>query len=406
MTVASAHPAGEADASRQADPSSIDLLPIAVYLLRRKRVVLAYLLAAAALGLVASLLWPASYTSTTEILPPQQRQSAAAAMLSEASAGAAALASAGSELQARSVAETYVHMLQAQPVVDGLIQQYGLQTLYRKRYRSDTRKALASHTAIVASKEGFVSITVTDRDRNRAASMANSYVDQLRILTRHLALTESSQRRLFYETQLAHTREDLSQAELAFKSVQQSKGVISLDAEARTMIESAAQLRAQIAAKEVELQRLRGFATANNPQVQSTEDELRALRAQLGQVAAGSAGYGGMGLGNVPAAELVFVRASREMRYQESVYELLMKQYEAARMDEARDAPNVQVLQVASPAERAAWPKKTVIVALAGLLGLLLGCLRVGAGYWAGTLEPARKRQIDELRRAAWGGAR
>ena len=403
MTIVNIQPASDSGAYREADKAAIDLMPLAVHLLRRKRIVLLHVAASLLIGLVAALLWPASYTATTEILPPQQRQSAATAMLSEASAGAAALASAGSELQARSIAETYTHMLQAQPVMDGLIQQFALKDLYHKRYLSDTRKALAGHTSITASKEGFVSITVTDRDRNRAAQMANSYVDQLRNLTRHLALTESSQRRLFYDGQLAHTKEDLSQAELAFKAVQQSKGVISLDAQARTMIEGAAQLRAQIAAKEVELQRLRGFATANNPQVQSTEDELRALRGQLARASAGSTEGAGMNLGSVPATELVFVRASREMRYQESVYELLMKQYESARMDEARDAPTVQVLQVASPAERAAWPKKFLVIAGAGLLGLLLGCMRVGVSYWRATLDPVRTRQIEELRQAAWG---
>lgn len=389
---------------QEAEKSVIDLLPLFVYLLRHKRVFLMYITASLVLGLLLALFWPASYTATTEILPPQQRQSPAAAMLSEASAGAAALASAGSELQARSAAETYVHLLKTEPVEDGLITQYKLQSLYHKRYMSDARKALASHTSILASKEGFVSITVTDHDRERAALIANSYVDHLRNLTKHLALTESSQRRMFYEGQLAKTKEDLSQAELAFKSMQQSRGVISLDAQAKTMIEAAAQLRAQIATKEVELQRLRGFATSNNPQVQGTEDELRALRGQLSQASTErNGGYTAMGLASVPAAELVFVRASREMRYQESVYELLMKQYEAARMDEARDAPTVQVLQVASPAERPAWPSRLILVTGVGLLGFFLACAWLSFAYWCKTLDPKRLHKIDELRMAAWG---
>ncbi len=385
--------------------SSVDLLPVFLFVVRQKHILLLSLFGSIVLGLVAAFAWPKTYSATTEVLPPQQRSSMTSNMLSEVNAGAAALASASSELQARSVAESYVHMLGAQPVLDGLIQRFNLQAVYRRRYMVDTRKALVGHSTVAAGKEGFVRITVEDRDAVRAAAMANAYVDQLRELTRHLALTESSQRRMFYEAQLVKSREDLSQAEFAFKRMQQSKGVISLDAQAKTMIEGAAQLRAQIAAKEVELHRLKGFATGNNPQVQGTEDELRALQGELGRAEASSgSGYTGMSLSGIPSAELAFVRASREMRYQESVYELLLKQYEMARMDEARDAPNVQVLQVATVAEKPSWPSKAIVLALAMFLGLLVGLGWTLVRFWMQSLEESNPGQLRDIKVAfaAW----
>ena len=107
------------------------------------------------------------------------------------------------------------------------------------------------------------------------------YVDEVRASMRGLALTEASQRRLFYEAQLNRVKEDLAQAEVSFKQVQQGSRMISVDSQARTLIEGAASLRAQIAAREVELERLRSYATNVNPQVQIAETEVRALRAQL-----------------------------------------------------------------------------------------------------------------------------
>ena len=382
----------------------VDLLSIFVCLLRGKRTVLLYVLWSLAIGVAVSLLWPTTYRSTTEVLPPQQRASGISSMMNEVSAGAAALATAGTELQARSAAETYVHMLQAQPVLDGVIDQFQLMQLYHRKYKTDTRKKLLACTSISVSKEGFVSLTVEDRDRDRAAAMANSYVEQMRVLSRRLLLTESSQRRFFYECQLEKVKEELSQAEVAFKSMQQNSQVISLDAQAKTMIEGAAQLRAQLATKQVELERLRGFATSNNPQVQGIEDELRGLRTELARVeASGGGGYSGMSLSRVPAAELKFVRATREMRYQESVYDLLMKQYEMARMDEARDAPNVQVLQTAMPSERPAWPIKSVVVGLSGLMGMIAGCTKVIGAAWRDNLTAENAAKLREVQGALLG---
>lgn len=385
-------------------PNTVDLLPLLVCLLRGKRILALYVGVAIIVGLLASFLWPASYNGTTEILPPQQRPSNAANMLSEVSAGAAALAGAGSELQARSMAEMYVHMLQAQPVLDAQIARFNLMSVYRKRYLLDTRKALLAHTTITASKEGFIAITVQDRDNDRAAALANGYVEQLRNLSHRFAFTESSQRRVFYEAQLAKQKEDLAHAEIAFKSMQQNNRIISVDAQAKALIETGGQIRAQIAAKEVELGRLRGYATGNNPQVQIVEDELRAMRGQLAQAeAGGGGGYTGRGLATVPAAELDFVRGARELRYQEGIYELLLKQYESARVDEARDAPVVQVLAAATPAERPAWPKKSILLPIAALLGLLLGCARLAYRHWTGTLTTERATEFAAFRNAVWG---
>ena len=160
------------------------------------------------------------------------------------------------------------------------------------------------------------------------AAMANAYTDQLRILTKSLAVTEASQRRLFYEEQLTQVREALVAAELAFQQVQQQKGLIQLDAQAKAMIESLSVLRAQVAAKQVEVQALRSYSTEQNPDVQLAERELTSLQAEEASLEQRNhvPGIAGLGLGNVPAAGLEYLRAAHEFQYQQALYDMLMKQ--------------------------------------------------------------------------------
>src|SRR5205807_2879437 len=141
-------------------------------------------------------------------------------------------------------------------------------------------KRLEAQTEIQAGKEGVISIAVRDRAPDRAAALANAYVDELRQLTQTLAVTEAGRRRIFFEHEVQNTSEDLSKAELALKQTQETTGMLQLDSQAKAMIEAYMTLRAQVAAKEAEVESMRSFATAENPDLVRAQHELGALRAE------------------------------------------------------------------------------------------------------------------------------
>jgi uncharacterized protein involved in exopolysaccharide biosynthesis len=250
----------------------------------------------------------------------------------------------------------------------------------------------------------LLAVSVTDKNKERAAEMANAYTDQLRLLTKTLAVTEAGQRRLFYEEQLKQSKEALISAELAFQQVQQSKGLIQLDAQARAMITSLATLRAQVGAKEVELEVLRSYATEHNPEVALAENQLAALKEQIASLEEKSrtSGFPGPGLSEVPAAGLDFLRAEHELTYQQTLFDLLLKQYDAARLDEAKDAAVIQVVELAAPPERKSSPHRAVIalwftaIALLGMCALI--CLKDFVQR-----RPELARSLVELRSALIG---
>jgi uncharacterized protein involved in exopolysaccharide biosynthesis len=269
------------------------------------------------------------------------------------------------------------------------------------------RKKLESNTQIVSEKSTLISISVTDADKKRAADLANAYTDQLRVLSKTISVTEAARRRLFFEEQLKSQKEALIAAETAFQQVQQNKGLVHLDAQAGVIIGSLASLHGQIAAKEVELQALRSYSTEHNPDVQMAERELSAMQGEASQMEQHSqpTGYSDMGLKDVPKAGLEYIRAQRELEYQQSFFDLLLRQYEAARLDEAKEAAVIQVVEPAIEPDRESAPKRLAIVLLSALMGLFFGLVFVRILHLSETAisDPTNARAIRKLKCAIAG---
>ncbi len=222
----------------------------------------------------------------------------------------------------------------------------------------------------------MIAISVTDRDRNRAAQMANAYIEHLRSLTKTMAVTEASQRRLFYEDQLKNAKDNLVSAEFKFRQVQLRKGVIQPEAQGRAVIEEMAELDAQISAKQVELQAQRSFSTEQNPEVQLLARQLESMRQeqtrlQRGNVATGDAA---MALRDLAGSGLDYLDAAHELAYRQTLFDLLVKQYDSARLDESKEAAIIQVVDSPVPPERRSSPRRLLIICLFAALGVLCGC--------------------------------
>ncbi len=344
------------------------VLDLLIILSRHKQIILGATLAAAVLAAIVSLLLPNRYTATANILPPQQSPSLAASMIGQLGALGAM---AQKDLGLKNPNDLYVGMLRSRTAEDALIRRFDLLRVYRDKKMSDGRRDLESATSIVLGKEGFVTISVEDKDRSRAPQIANAYVEQLRKLTQDLAVTEAGQRRLFFERQLELAKNNLADAEQALKETEQKTGLIQLDGQAKAIIEAVVKLRALMAAKEVELHAMRLFSTEQNPDVMLGEQELSGLRAQLALLEKQSGGPGNVQVpvGNVPEAGLQYVRKLRDVKYAETIFEILAKQYEAARLDEAKTAAIIQVLDPAVEPDRKSSPPRILIVVIVTLLG-------------------------------------
>lgn len=379
------------------DPDEINLLDLAIVLAKHKWLVLGLPFAAAILAAIYSLLLPNIYTASTKILPPQQNQSAAASMLAQLG-GLGGIA--GGALGIKNPNDLYIGMLKSRTVADNLIQRFDLNNVFEQKLQSGTRTILEGMTKIVSGKDGIIAIEVDDKDPKRAAVLANAYVDELYKLTSVLAVTEASQRRLFFERQLARAKDNLAKAEVSAKQALQHGGLVQVEGQGRAMIEAAARLRGQITVKEVQIGAMRAFATERNPELLASQQELQVMKLELAKME-GAGGTKVRENGTVNNSQGIDnLSLLRDVKYYETIYELLAKQYELAKLDEAKDSAIIQVLDKAIEPEHKSKPNRRTIVlltaAVAGFIAVLLAFLKDALDRSSG--NPAQLRRMRLFR--------
>lgn len=360
------------------------LLDVALLLVQNKRFIGRFVTGAALLAVVVSVLLPVKYEATTVLLPPNQSTSIGSFLLGQGtglgSVGSlGALGALAGGLGLKTQTDTYIAFLKSRTVEDAMIERFGLLREYKLKRMSDGRKEFESRVTIAAEKkDGLIRIVVEDRNPRRAAELANGYVEEFRNLSASLAITEAGRRRLFFEQQLQPAKDNLTKAEEAMRKLEQTTGVLQIDSQARALIESAAILRAQVVAKEVQIEGMRSFAAEDNPDLLLAKQELAALQRQLQQLAGSQSDSGSdiiLSKGKATHAGVEYLRQYRELKYNEAVYELLMKGLEVARLDEAKEGEIVQVVDKAVPADKKSSPHRTIIVLATTVFSFFLSVL-------------------------------
>jgi uncharacterized protein involved in exopolysaccharide biosynthesis len=349
------------------------LLSILIVLAKRKRLIMKVVACGAFLGLAVVLLLPRKFAATAQIMPSQQSQSITAFMLGQLGPLAA---TAGRDLGLRNPSDLYIAMLHSRTMADALISRFSLMQVYGKSRIEDARERLDEVSEISADRESVISIVVDDRDPQRAADIANAYVEQLQKVTQTLRVTEAARRRLFYEQEVQKANGELAFAEQALRQVQETTGVIQLDSQSKAMIEGLVTLRAKVMTQEAQVQSMRVFATEENPDLVRAERELKAMKSEYAGLERGKgrSSIFDVTLEKVPSAGVEYLRRLRELKYRESLLEILNKQYEIAHIDEGKDAATIQVLDpaVRPGVEVRTWPFRLVIGQVIVYFSLLL----------------------------------
>jgi len=376
---------------------SLDLLLIFV---KRRRFILRFVVVATLLTTLLVFVLPSRYTAVTVIMPPNQN-SPSTAILSQLGAASGLAASAGAGLGIKNPEDMYVDMLRSRTVEEAVIHRFNMQQKYHAATLSKARRALERHTSVASNvKNGFISVSATDADPRVAADIANGYLDAFRSKTAQLALTEAGQRRKSFEEQLRDESDKLTDAENALKSTEQSTGVLDVGSQTRALVVSASTIRAQLDAREVLLQTMHAYATDENPEVARLQEQITALKEQLAHLT-GSDQDQGLILpkGKVPEAGLEYMRRLRDVKYHETVFEMLARQYEIAKVDEARQGAIIQVIDPAAPPDERSFPKRTLTICVVFVLSLILAFLYcVGADGWRRwKRKPEVRSRLDQL---------
>ncbi len=388
-----------------ANGDEINLLDLLLVLVKHKKMIIGSMAVTFVLACVFTLLMPNIYTATARLLPPQQEKGGLGAMLAGGMGDLAALAgiSAGG-----GSADLYVGMLQSRRIADTIIERFDLMERFEWDTRMGAYQALGQKVNVsVEKKTGFITINVDDEDPQFAADLANAYVEELQKLNVQINLNSAGRERVFLEERLAVVQVDLIRAEEGLKEFQQTNKAIKIDAQASAVIEGISHLKGELASKEVELGVLLTSQTEQNPQVRALREGIGQLKAQLRKLEGSSTGKEVssdifIATSDVPDVGLQYARLLRDFKVQETLFELLTKQYEVAKINEAKNTSSLQVLDDAAIPDRKSKPKRSLIVLVTtffvGFVAIVAAFVRE-FGQKMGDEDRKRWEEVRELMR-------
>ena len=361
-----------------AEATDLNLALLVAPAFRRWKTVLAIGVLVGLAGFGASYAIPNRYTAVCVFLPPQTQPSGAASALASLGSLSGLIGSGA----AKNSPDQYVGLMSSATVADRIVTKFKLRQVYDARYAVDARRRLAQRTAItIGKKDGLISVAYTDIDPARSAAVANQYIEELRVMTKTLAVSEAQQRRVFFEQLLEQTRDRLGTAQRALEGTGINAGAVNTEPRAAADIYS--HLRAELTAAQVQLQVMRSTLADTSPDVRRQQGMVDALQAQVGKLEAQDHVSG-----SATSTTGDYVNRYREFKYQETLFDLFARQYETARVDESHEGTLIQVVDAATPPERKSGPSHL----LYGVVSMAIGL--IAAALWFAIRGSKRRNEV------------
>jgi len=379
----------------------LSLLDLMLVLARRKSMIIKITMLFAVGSIIASLLMTKLYVGSARILNPVEKSSTMS-LLEQQTGSVAGLFFAGSEK-----GNVYVSMLKSRNVRDRVLDRFAPKNWReitgpgRAIRMSDFVEEYIGELSISPERDNTILISVEYTDQGKVADIANAYVDEMEKLANEFAMTEATKRLNYFEGELANARMSLTRTEQLFREYQEKTGVYMGEAQLTANIQNRINMRAQVAAKEIQLRSLLAYATRQNPEVVKLEKEISGLKEEIKRLE-DDPGTGDPlnPLGGMPAARFEYLEKYRDWKFQEVLYNTLLRLYETARLDQSYSPVVIQVLDRAETPENRSKPKRKMIVVLATFLGFFLAVfLAFVAEAWKRAAEdPEQAEKVEEFR--------
>jgi uncharacterized protein involved in exopolysaccharide biosynthesis len=339
-------------------------------------------------GLVLSaaiaFLIPSQYRSEVQMMPPgwQSTTSPLMASLSGISAATGGASLGAGLLGSRSVGGPLIGIIESRTAQDDLIDRFDLQHVYRVKEREDARKILRKRTDAAEDKPtGIISIIVTDRDPSRARDLAAAYVDELNKLVVDMDTSAAHRERLFLDARLTEVQKDLESSEQQLSQFSSRTGTMNADAQSKVMLDATSKLQGELIAAESELHGLEAVYSADNVRVLAARARVNTLNGELQKMGGAASTINSdknsselyPSLRQLPLLGVTYADLYRRTKVEETAFELLSKELEVAKIQEAKEIPSVKVLDPPVVAEKKSFPPRALLIAIGAILGFLVG---------------------------------
>jgi tyrosine-protein kinase Etk/Wzc len=362
---------------RRAESEKINIYNYLTLLVSYRRFIFLNLVGVCLIVLIISFVLPSWYVATTTILPPGG-DAISMGLASSVMGSVSGLATSLSLPFMATPSDIIAAILRSRVVGEAVVQKENLMEVFDTKSMEQALRELSSRTSVTVTNEGLITLSYEDKDRIRAAKVANRFMEETDRINQQTSASQAKSARIFIEERLAKTQKDLSQAEENLKRFQEENKTILLDEQMKAAIDKAAKLKAQMVSSEIKLNVLGKTLAYTHPQIRSLKSEIDEIKRQLEILETGNQDQASSGektvmdvpIAQVPALGLKLGRLVREVRIQEAVFELLTQQYEQYKIQETKDTPTIQVLDRAVPPERRAKPKRAFLVGMSGILSL------------------------------------
>ena len=369
---------------RYEDEDEIDLVELFKFMWKRRGLVILLMFLFGAAATTYAFLAPFIYRAECRVLPPGAGSGSGLSSMLGSLGGLASLAGISGKATSGGMA---IGILKGDTVVDAIIDKFNLMEEMEIERRLDARKAVLENLETNEdTTSGIVSVAWLDKDPQKAADIANAFVDQLQLKLHDIAFNQAQETRMFFEDQLVQAQQELSDAETAMMKYQQSSGVLALESQTASMLASIASLRNQIAAKNVEISSLSSYTRKDNPRLRLAQSQREAMTKELKrleeeqkrsdrQLRQNRPTSGDLlaSLGSVPELSVEYQRYVRALRIAAAKYETMLRQYENARLSEASDLSTLQIVDRATPPDWKYKPKRAQIMIIGTMVGFMLG---------------------------------
>lgn len=385
--------------SQRSDDDEINLMDILLVIAKYNRFIMVFTAVSIVLALIYVMTQPFSYTAKTVILPPQTKSDSSMGALLGNLGGLNAMPAA-SALGLKNPSDMYLGMLKSRTLADRVIIKLDLQKHYKTKTMTKTREVLKYASKITAGKDGFITVEYTHSDPVMAANIANAYITELDRLNSTVAVSEAARRSVFYEKQIKQASVSLSQAEATMKQTQRKTGwyefggfdvamaaggagggLVPGGGGARvnaSVLMKAEEMRVQITLRELDLASKRAYMTEQNPEYVRGLATIAALKANLAKLQGKPDGADAdvkVSINQLPDTGFAYIHQMRDLKYKQGLLELYSKQFEMAKMDEAKESPLVQVVDKALPPEERSAPKRAEMMVIATLIALVISLI-------------------------------
>ena len=362
MRTAPAEVDSRTDSSEDPEYRVIDLRRFVVAIWRRRYFIALSSVVGAVLAYGFAWTIHPQYDAVVRLMPPAPKQQGLSSLLMPST---------------HNPGDQYLGLIKSRTVADDVIAHQHLADYFHTTKPSLLRKALGGMAKITVDKDQFVTVTVRAKEPETAVRIANEFPAALYRLNDAVALSEAEHELRYYQGPLEEEKNNLAAAEEALKQAQQKTGMVEPEAQVRLGVSAIADLRQQLAARQEQLAGLETSRTSENPQVVTLQSQIASLQAQIRQLEAQTAGGGNpAAAAKMPQLAMEVDRRQRDVKYHETLFEILSKQYENAKIDQGYSPP-VELVDPAVMPDEKSFPSRRLFAMVGLVLGWLLSTLYV-----------------------------